>query len=186
MTRALVPIAEGSEEMEAVIAIDVMRRAKWEVTVAGVKPGPVTMSRKVRIVPDAVWADIDPMSFDILVIPGGSGGVANLRKDARVLKAVRDMHAAGKLVCAVCAGPLVLQDAGVLDGRRATCHPDVASQLTKAKHVDEEVVVDGDVITSQGAGTTFAFALAIVAKTRGPEVADLVARGMVWKMRSGA
>jgi protein deglycase len=183
MTRALVPIAEGSEEIEAVIAIDMMRRAKWDVTVAGVKPGPVTMSRKVRILPDTDWADVDPLSYDVLVVPGGSGGVATLRKDARVLKAAREMHAAGKLVCAVCAGPLVLQDAGILDGRRATCHPDVASQLTKAKHVDEPVVVDGNVITSQGAGTSFEFALAIVTKTAGRETADLVARGVVWKMR---
>jgi protein deglycase len=185
MTRALVPIADGTEEIEAVIAIDVMRRAKWDVIVAGLKPGPLTMSRKVRIVPDEVWADVNPGSFDVLVVPGGAGGVANLRKDERVLKAVRDMHAAGKLVCAVCAGPLVLQDAGILNGRRATCHPDVASQLTKATYVDEEVVTDGEVITSQGAGTTFPFALAIVAKVDGREKADLVARGMVWKMRSG-
>lgn len=186
MTRALVPIAEGTEEMEAVIAVDVMRRAKWDVTVAGLKPGPLTMSRKVRIVPDAVWADVDPASFDVLVIPGGAGGVANLRKDERVLQAVREMHAAGKLVCAVCAGPLVLQDAGILNGRKATCHPDVVSQLTKATQVDEEVVADGNVITSQGAGTTFAFALSIVARVEGREKADSVGRGMVWKMRSGA
>ena len=183
MTRLLVPLAEGCEEMEAVITIDTLRRAKFEVVVAGVSAGVVTCSRGVKIVPDTAWEKIDPSSFDIIVIPGGAGGVANLRKDARVVEAIRRHAGAGKRVAAVCAGPLVLQDAGALDGKKATCHPGVAQELTRAKRLDEAVVVDGRVITSQGAGTTMAFALTIVSEVAGREKMVEVARGMVaWEM----
>ena len=183
MTRVLIPLAEGSEEMEAVISIDTLRRAKFEVVVAGISPGVITCSRGVKIVPDAPWEKIDPASFDIIVVPGGTGGVAHLRKDARVLEAVRQHVRAGKLVAAVCAGPLVLQDAGVLDGKKATCHPGVAQELTRANRLNEPVVEDGLVMTSQGAGTTMAFALAIVRRVIGLEKMTEVARGMVaWEM----
>jgi protein deglycase len=178
MTRALIPLADGSEELEAVAIIDTFRRAKWDVVAAGVKPGPITASRGVKIVPDANWDDVDPLSFDLIAVPGGSRGVEHLSKDKRVLAAIRGLHAAGKLVAAVCAGPLVLQEAGVLDGRRATCHPDVVPRLTKAKYVNEAVVTDGHIMTSQGAGTSVAFALAIVARVEGQAKADGIARGM--------
>ena len=178
MTRALVPLADGSEELEAVAIIDTFRRARWEVVAAAVKPGPVTASRGVKIIPDASWDDVDPMSFDLMVVPGGSRGVDNLIKDKRVLAAIRQLYDAGKLVAAVCAGPLVLQEAGVLDGKRATCHPDVAAKLTKAKLLDEVVVTDGNIMTSQGAGTSVEFALAIVARVESHAKANEVARGM--------
>lgn len=183
MTRVLIPLAAGCEEMEAVISIDTLRRAKFEVVAAGLSKGVVACSRGVKIVPDAAWEEIDPSTFDIIVVPGGAGGVANLRKDARVLDAVRQHVRAGKLVAAVCAGPLVLQDAGVLDGKKATCHPGVAQELTRANHLNEAVVEDGNVITSQGAGTTMAFALAIIRRVAGEEKKAEVARGMVaWEM----
>jgi protein deglycase len=145
---------------------------------AGVKPGPITASRGVKIVPDASWDDIDPMSFDLIVVPGGSRGVDALIKDKRVLAAIRQLNDAGKVVAAVCAGPLVLQEAGVLDGKRATCHPGETAKLTKAKVLDEIVVTDGNIITSQGAGTSVEFALAIVARFDGHARANEIARGM--------
>lgn len=179
MTRVLVPMADGTEEMEAVIVIDTLRRAKWEVVAAGTKKGVITASRGVKIVPDVAWDEIDPSSFDVIVVPGGAKGVENLLKEESLREAIRSLHRAGKIVAAVCAGPLVLQHAGVLAGRKATCHPDVVPKLTQAQYVNEAVVVDGSVITSQGAGTCFKFALAIVAKVDGSEKAEAVARGMV-------
>lgn len=178
MIKALVPLAEGSEEMEAVVTIDVLRRAGWKVTAAGLQPGAVTCSRGVRLEPDAAWDDVDPGSFDVLAIPGGGRGVANLRRDTRVLGAVRGFHARGAWLAAICAGPLVLQDAGVLQGRRATAHPDIVPQLTAARVEDRDVVVDGRIITSRGAGTAAAFALAIVREVGGAAAAAEVARGM--------
>jgi protein deglycase len=180
MTRVLVPLAEGCEEMEAVIVIDTLRRAQWEVVVAGLKPGPVRASRGVVLVPDTTWDRIDAGSFDMIVVPGGSKGVDNLRADPRVLDAIRLLRGQDKITAAVCAGPLVLQEAGILDGRRATCHPGAASRMTAATRIDERVVVDGRIVTSQGAGTCFDFALAIVRMVDGESKAREVAEGMVF------
>lgn len=180
MPRVLVPLADGVEEMEAVISIDVMRRAQWDVCVAGVTGETVTASRHVRLVPDAAWDSVDPASFDVIVIPGGAAGVDVLRQDDRVLSAVRDHVAAGKYVAAICAGPLVLQAAGVLAGRRVTSHPSVAARITACERVDESVVVDGRIITSQGPGTTFDFALTLVREMDGAEQAAQLAGAMIY------
>jgi 4-methyl-5(b-hydroxyethyl)-thiazole monophosphate biosynthesis len=181
MARALVLLADGCEEMEAVIVMDTLRRAKWDVVAAGVTPGAITASRGVRLLPDAAWADVDPARFDILVIPGGSRGVDNLVRDQRVLETVRQFCGAGKRVAAVCAGPLVLQAAGVLAGKRVTSHPGVAQKVTQAVRMDEAVVKDGRIITSQGPGTSFAFALAIIADVDGQAKADAIGAEMVWR-----
>ncbi|MCX6998551.1 MAG: DJ-1/PfpI family protein [Kiritimatiellaeota bacterium] len=178
MTSALLPLADGVEELEAVAVLDILRRAGWRVVAAGLRPGPVTASRGVRLLPDANWDDLDLAAFDALVVPGGGRGVAALRQDARVRTAVRDFFERGKLVAAICAGPLVLQDAGVLAGRRATCHPDVAPELTATPCVDAAVVTDGRLVTSQGAGTALEFALALVALVDGAAQAEKVARSL--------
>jgi 4-methyl-5(b-hydroxyethyl)-thiazole monophosphate biosynthesis len=179
MPTVLVPLANGVEEMEAVIIIDVLRRAKWEVTTAGVDAGVIVASRGVRLVPDKPWNEIRPEDFDILMIPGGAGGVDRLKTDAQVLDTVRSFDEAGKRIGAVCAGPLVLQAAGILAGRRVTCHPGVAGQLTVTARLADRVVVDGHLVTSQGPGTSFEFALAMVRLVDGAEKGDTIARGMV-------
>ena len=179
MQKVLVPLADGVEEMEAINVMDMLRRAQWHVLAVGLKAGTVTAGRGTRLVPDEIWEKIDPAQFDLIVIPGGARGVENLRHDKRVVDAVRAHAECGKLTAAVCAGPLVLQDAGVLAGRRATCHPGVISEFTLARRVDEAVVVDGNIVTSQGAGTSFAFALTLVALVEGPAKAQELARAIV-------
>ncbi len=179
MPTVLVPLANGFEEMEAVIIVDVLRRAQWSVTAAGVDEGTLTASRGVRLVPDKPWSAIVPADFDILMIPGGNGGVDRLLADARVLDAVRAFDRAGKRIGAVCAGPLVLQAAGILAGRKVTCHPGVAERLTVTPRLTERVVVDGRLVTSQGPGTSFEFALAMVRLVDGASKADALARSMV-------
>ena len=179
MTKVLVLVADGTEEMEAVVVIDTLRRAKWEVTVAGLKEGPITASRGLKLLPDAVLDKVQAGAFDILVVPGGGRGVENMAKEARVLETIRGFHKAGKMIAAICAGPLVLQAAGILDGRTVTSHPDVEARITKATRIDQDVVIDGHLVTSQGAGTSLKFALAIVSKVAGKKLADTVAKGMV-------
>jgi 4-methyl-5(b-hydroxyethyl)-thiazole monophosphate biosynthesis len=107
------------------------------------------------------------------------GGTRRLQQDQRLLKALREFHGAGKPLAAVCAGPLVLQSAGLLKGRTVTCHPGVADELTDAKRLDDRVVEDGNLITSQGPGTSFAFALAIVRRLAGEAIANQVAGGLI-------
>lgn len=179
MTKALVPLAEGVEEMEAVIVIDTFRRAGWNVVAAGFDSGPVKASRGVLLHSDAQWKDVDPDAFEILVIPGGRGGTDRLCRHSEVLEAVRRFHAGGKRVAAVCAGPLVLKEAGILDGRRITCHPSVEEEMKPIPRIDQPVVIDGNIITSQGAGTTFDFALNIIEQVDGPGTAQQIADALV-------
>ena len=179
MTKALVLIANGSEEMEAVIIIDCLRRAKWEVTVAGVTGLTVTCSRGVKVVCDRRIEEVSADTFDILALPGGAEGTKALMASAAVLALARAFTGAGKWVAAVCAAPLVLQAAGLLKGRKVTCHPGVKAQLVDTPRLDDRVVVDGRLITSQGPGTSFEFALAIIRCVEGPAAADTVAKGLV-------
>lgn len=177
MTTVLMPLAAGCEEMEAVIVIDVLRRAGITVVVAGLEPGTVEASRGIRLVPDRVLADVDATRCDALVLPGGGPGTARLRADMRVRGLVADFVRAGKLVAAVCAAPTVLLDAGVLAGRRVTAHPSVHGELERAGiHVERtrRVVTDGNFVTSQGPGTCFEFAFALVERWCGAaKVAEL-------------
>ncbi|MDD2240607.1 MAG: DJ-1/PfpI family protein [Kiritimatiellae bacterium] len=157
-------LANGSEEMEVVICVDVLRRAGIDVLLAGVGDATPTIaaSRGVRIAPDSAWDAAEASRFDAIVIPGGMGGTQVLRRDESVKQAIRDFSEVGKIVAAICAGPLVLQDAGVLDDRTLTCHPGVREELTVGTWVDQPVVRDGHLVTSQAPGTTFAFALTLV------------------------
>ncbi len=165
MVSVLVPLAAGCEEMEAVIVIDVLRRAGASVVVVGLEDGSVEASRGVRIVPDRRLDDVDAAAFDALVLPGGGPGTARLRQDARILRSVREFAAADKWIAAVCAAPTVLLAAGVLAGKRATAHPSVHAELARGGvqvEAAQRVVVDGKLLTSQGPGTCFEFAYALV------------------------
>lgn len=176
--KVLIPLAEGVEEMEAVIAIDLFRRAGWHVVAAGLSAGPVTASRGVVLGTDMAWADVNTAGFDALVLPGGAKGTENLRADTRILDTVRAFDQAGKWVAAVCAAPTVLLAAGILQGRRVTSHFSVADQFTD--WVDEPVVWADHLLTSQGAGTCFAFALAFIARIEGQTRADELAKALVY------
>ena len=172
-------VADGSEEMEVVITVDVLRRAGIGVFLAGVGEGRlVTASRGVRIAPDGAWDPAEATRFDALVVPGGLGGVQTLRQDESVKQAVREFMLAGKLVASLCAGPTVLQDAGVLAGKTYTSHPNSREELTAGAWVDRPVVRDGNLVTSQAPGTAFAFALALIEILDSPETARKVATGM--------
>jgi len=179
MPKALVPLANGAEEMEAVIVIDTLRRAKWDVVSVGLTGKKVTASRGVKLVADAEWADIAPSSFDIVILPGGREGTRILCSDARIQKLLREFVKADKWVAAICAAPLALQAAGMLTGRRATCHPGVADELTATRRLNDRVVVDGRIVTSQGPGTSFEFALELIRLLDGPTAADAVAAGLI-------
>jgi 4-methyl-5(b-hydroxyethyl)-thiazole monophosphate biosynthesis len=177
--KALVPLADGVEEMEAVIVIDTLRRAQWEVTSAAIGDQTVEASRGIRLVADARWNDIDPSAYDTMVLPGGAEGARRLASHAGVLETVRVFAATGRTVAAICAAPLVLQAAGILEGREATCHPSVRADLTAASAGNGRVIVDGNVITSQGPGTAFEFALTLIRRLDNPRKAADVAEAML-------
>ena len=182
MTKILIPLADGVEELEAVSIVDTLRRGGCEVVTASVKTGAnnrtIAGSRGVRFLADADWP-AQATSFDAVVVPGGMGNVTVLAQDPRVLSCVADLAKAGKMTAAICAGPLVLQAAGALAGKKATCHPGVREKLTGAAYSADRVVVDGQVVTSQGPGTAIEFALTILRLLRGTRIAEQVAQAMV-------
>ncbi|MCQ8903172.1 MAG: DJ-1/PfpI family protein [Methanothrix sp.] len=175
--RVVVPLAEGFEEIEFVTVVDILRRAGIDVEVAGLRDGPVQGSHGVRVIPDTTFDRVDFNRADAIVLPGGNPGFINLGKDERVLDAVRRMSAAGKYVAAICGAPSVLVKAGVLNGRIATVHPAGKDEVAAcARYLDERVVVDGNVITSQGPGTAMDFALKLVELLAGREAMLRVGR----------
>lgn len=173
-------MADGSEEMEVVICVDVLRRAGIGVFLAGVgeETRMVTASRGVRIAPDGAWDPAEADRFDALVVPGGIGGTQTMRQDESIRQALRDFSGAGRLVASLCAGPEVLHEAGVLAGRRYTSHPASREGLTAGTWLDEPVVRDGNLLTSQAPGTAMAFALALVEILADAETARTIAAGM--------
>ncbi|MBF0488809.1 MAG: DJ-1/PfpI family protein [Nitrospirae bacterium] len=180
MVSVLVILADGFEELEAVAVIDILRRADIKVVAAGLKDGPITSVRGVRIIPDAPLHAVRAEDFDMLVLPGGLPGTEALAKDERVKKIVVEMSRGGKYVTAICAAPYVLSEAGILSDKKVTSHPSFQQKLHAASiSSDERVVVDGRVITSQGAGTAVEFALELVATLVSKERAEQISLSMV-------
>jgi len=154
----VVLIAPGFEEIETLTIVDVLRRAGISVLLAGIAEPPITGGHGVRVMPDT---SIDSITdYDALVLPGGNPGYINLEHDQRVLKLVRAAHDAGKYIGAICAAPHVLGVAGIMEGAAATCYPGI--EIPGAKRVDERVVRQGKIITSQGPATAIDFALGLV------------------------
>jgi 4-methyl-5(b-hydroxyethyl)-thiazole monophosphate biosynthesis len=178
--KILIPIADGSEEMEAVIIIDTLRRAKFDVICAAVgNTKTITASRNVILTADALWDEITPNDFDAVILPGGAVGTDNMIKCQSLLKSLQDYNRQGKLIGAICAAPLVLQAAGILEDKIVTCHPGVSSDLTATKRSTDRIEHSENLITSQGPGTAMEFALAIITKLAGQPTAEKVADGLV-------
>lgn len=180
---ACVLLAPGCEEIEAVITLDVLRRGGVRVVAAGLEGANVfSASRDVKLAPDIALDDLqDAKAFDVIVLPGGLPGTEALRADTRV----RDLlmhytNAPEKLVASICAAALVLDAHGLLEGRRFTCYPGVVDRVEGGRWVDEPVVEDGDLLTSQGPGTAMAFALTLLERLTDQETRDRVAEGMLF------
>lgn len=177
----LVPLAPGFEELEFAAIVDVLRRAELDVVVAGLPPGraAVTGSHGIAVVPDAALDEVDLDAVDAVVLPGGPG-TERLAADDRLIALIRRLDGEGKPLAAVCAAPLVLARAGVLEGRAATSHPSARGRLGGAVVLDAPgVVTSGRVVTSQGAGTSIEFALTLVEQWVSKAVADDVAARIV-------
>jgi len=172
---ALVILAEGFEEVEAIAPVDVLRRAGVRVTIAGATDLKVRGSRKIVIEADILLKDLAEIP-DVVILPGGLPGATNLAKSGEVVALVKKMNVKGKLIAAICAAPAaVLAPLGILDGKKATCYPGCETDFSRGTvHSKESVVVDGNIITSQGPGTALEFALTIAAQLVGKEMAENV------------
>lgn len=163
MAKALLFLAPGFEEIEALSIIDTLRRAGVEVVMAGLQKGTIEGAHGINVIPDrAIDDDITIEDFDAVILPGGNPGYVNLGKDPRVLDFAIKAFETGKIVAAICAAPSVLAKGGILQGKKATIYPGMEALLTGAKPVNERVVVDGTLVTSQGPGTALEFGIKLV------------------------
>lgn len=162
MKKVLVPLAPGFEEIETITVVDILRRAGARVTLAGACDGPIEGSRGVKVYPDCLLDSVSGEDFEMIVLPGGQPGTANLQKSEKTLALLKKMQEDRKKIAAICAAPLVLQTAGLLKGRTATSHPAVQDKLEGVSYRDDRVVVDGNMITSRGPGTAMEFAFKLV------------------------
>jgi 4-methyl-5(b-hydroxyethyl)-thiazole monophosphate biosynthesis len=187
--RVLVPLADGFEEIEAVAIIDTLRRGGLTVVTAALRRDPARIVHGAHGIDVVADADLDALtgSFDAVVLPGGMPGSKHLADDPRVLALLRDAHASGRLVAAICAAPTVLAKAGLLEGVRATAFPGVRDQLAGAQVEHAQRVVRADrIITSQGAGTAIEFALELVRALVGDAKAAELERAMIVHVPAGA
>lgn len=176
---ALIVLADGFEEIEAVTPIDILRRAGVNVVIAGLEKELVRGSHNIAVKADLLLRDYNSTP-DALILPGGAPGTENLAGSPEVKNLVMKMFSEEKLIAAICAAPaLILSPLGILDGKRATCFPGLETNFSaKVKHVKEKVVQDGLIITSCGAGGAFEFGLKITEYLAGKAKSEMLAEQM--------
>ena len=162
--KVLVPVSKGFEEIEALTAVDILRRAGAQVVLAGCEGEGVVEGRSgIRVVPDKSLDEaLTEAPYDLIALPGGLPNAYTLRDDARLRDALKAQAERGGFVAAICAAPVALAEAGLLEGKAKTSHPAVRSEMPSDGYREDRVVVDGQVITSRGPGTAMEFAFALV------------------------
>lgn len=179
MKKVLIPLAPGFEEIEALAVVDILRRAGVEVIMAGTAENPIEGRNRIKVLADASLESVKEQDFDMIVLPGGAVGTENLKKDVRVKEIVERLYKKGRFITAICAAPTVLSAIGITEGKTVTSHPTVRAKLDKEKTSDERVVVDGNIITSQGPGTAIEFAFKLVEVLLGKDKAAEVNKGVL-------
>jgi len=175
----MVPLAEGFEEIETATIVDVLRRAEVEVVLAGLaNAGPCRGSRGMVFVPDAAFEQATG-PWDLVVLPGGLGGTMAMRDHQGLQALLRQRGEQGELLAAICAAPLALEQAGLLQEGGFTCYPGIELQLKTPGRNPQQIVDAGELVTSQGPGTAMAFALYLVERLMGNQVRDDVAGGLL-------
>lgn len=173
-------LGTGFEEVEAIAPVDLMRRAGIEVQTVGITGNTVAGSHKIPVEADILPENMDLESMDMIVLPGGLGGVASARASQAALDALRWGWEHDRFVAAICAGPTVLADLGIPDGKKATCFPGCEGQMGKADMVPGAAALrDGKLITGTSAGCAIPFALELIKALKGSEAADKVAKQIV-------
>jgi 4-methyl-5(b-hydroxyethyl)-thiazole monophosphate biosynthesis len=179
MKQIIVFLANGFEEMEALIPVDVWRRAGFDVKMVTINSQlEVTGAHQIKVVADQLFEESDFSSADLLFLPGGMPGASNLDAHDGLKALLTAFNSKGKILGAICAAPMVLGHNGLLEGKKATCFPSFEKDLVGANHTGKTVEVDGNIITARGAGVAFEFSLKVVELLSGKEVAKKLAAQM--------
>ncbi|WP_129723901.1 DJ-1 family glyoxalase III [Xylanivirga thermophila] len=183
MMKAIVFLAEGFEEVEALTVVDYLRRKDIGVdTVSITQNNMVKGAHDITLIADKKIDDINNLDrYDGAIIPGGMPGAINLRDNARVIEILSIMNKDDKMVAAICAGPIVLQRAGIIAGKRVTSYPGFEEKLKDSIYMEEPVVRDGNIITSRGPALAVDFAIEIIKYLRGEEKAEELKEDILYK-----
>ena len=173
-------LGTGFEETEAIAPLDLLRRAGIDVLSVGINGKTVYGSHNIGIEADITIDEMDLTDLDMIVLPGGLGGVASARASKAAMDALAFAWENGKYVAAICAGPTVLADLGITDGHKATCYPGFEGGMGSAELISGAACVrDGKLITGTSAGCAIPFGLALIAALKGEEAANTVADQIV-------
>ena len=168
-------LGNGFEEMEAIGPADLLRRAGIDVALVGLEGQTVTGGQGISVVADCTLEQVDLEQLEMLVIPGGLGGVNNIRNNIEAQKLIQKVYAKGRYLAAICAGPMILAEQGFLDRRSATCYPGMEEQMGSTVIAsDANIVIDGRIITGKAPGTAIEFGLALIRTLRGTQAARAV------------
>lgn len=166
-------LANGFETLEGLTVVDILRRANVECHTFALEGEEAITSHKIGVKTDKNINDSIIEDYDFLVLPGGMPGSTNLRDNNRVIELVKKFNNENKYVCAICAAPIVLGKANILEGKNATCYPGFQDQLGNCNYKEDLVVVDGNIITGKGAGASIPFAFEILSKISEEKVREV-------------
>jgi 4-methyl-5(b-hydroxyethyl)-thiazole monophosphate biosynthesis len=173
-------LGTGFEETEAIVPVDLLRRAGVDVITVGLNGKTVYGGHGIGIEADIRIEEMDLTQMDMVVLPGGLGGVASIRASQLAMDAIRFAHENRKWVAAICAAPTILAEMGITDGRSAVCYPGCEEEMGPA-HMEQDLpcVTDGHVITGTSAGCAVAFGLSLIQALKGADEARKIARQIV-------
>jgi len=177
MKNVLIPLAPGFEEIETITVVDILRRSGARVSTAGIVDGIIEGSRGVKILADESINNINSEKFDLMILHGGQPGTDNLKKDPRVTTLLNEMESKKKLIGAICAAPIILEENGLLRKRKRTSHPSVKEALLGDLYKEDRVVVDQNIITSRSPVTAMEFAFKLVEILFGKDRVKIVNNG---------
>lgn len=179
MKKVAVLLADGFETIEALTVVDILRRAEICCDTFALEGIEVCSSHKIIVKADKNIDDNEIRDYDCIVLPGGMPGAKNLKDDSRVIELIRDFNNKGKLICAICAAPIVLGEAGITEGKDMTCYPGFEKELGNCNYKDELVVSFENIITGKGPAASILFAFEILNKIK-PEKLEQIKCGMLF------
>lgn len=162
MAKILIPLAAGFEEIEAITNIDVLRRAGLAVLTAGIGSKEIEGDHGIKVKTDTTIEEVKVKDLKAVVLPGGMPGASNLRASNQLLNIIKKLNEENNLCAAICAAPIVLEAAGILDGKKATSYPGFDKDMSSCNYQNDRVVIDGNLITGRGPGVSMEFAMTIV------------------------
>ena len=172
-------LGTGFEETEAIAPLDLLRRAGVEIATVGLNGKVIYGGHGIGVETDLEIGQLDLTNLEMVILPGGLGGVASIKGCSAAMDAIRFAYENGKFVAAICAGPTILASLGITDGKHATCYPGCEEQMGNTIMEDAAAVTDGKIITGTSAGCAIPFGLQLIAALKGQEAADTIAKQIV-------